>query len=442
VITTIPTTPALIFDPVHPIFLAIAAGFTVLCAVLVFTLTTWPKRTLAALDRYYPRFNGTVRMVAVVTASTGLAWLVATLLGLSQPAVAAVACVLTTQTATHLSLRTGVIRIIATAAGLGVALLMFHYIGVDTLSVMAVVAVSLVVGYALGLGHEGTKIVPATSLIMFTLGGALTGTLVWGDMLATLLGVILGAIASVFAHPDSAMTRARNSLSALNAAIADLLGEIGQGTSTDYSREEASRWLTRARNLVNDYAQTSQAVSDALAHANFSTASARTETKELKNSLTVLQYSIDQVTAIARTVFDAAVDDTTVPQTLSSVLTSAADAFSVNAALESPSDAATEPNELSSALAQVRTDRASSVATLRRIDDTGSWLLSGSIIADVDRMITQLEGNSAALHVGGGHRRRVDHQEPVIPVPPPARMVAAMAARSRTNRSRKPDTQP
>jgi uncharacterized membrane protein YgaE (UPF0421/DUF939 family) len=414
-----------------------AAMLTITAAALIVTAIVSRRpiyRYGRALLRRVKEQSTTIRMIVVVSAASGLAWLVGSLLGLSAPAVGAVACVLTVQTTTHLSLRTGAVRIIATAAGLGVAVVMFRYAGVDTLSVVAVVAVSMVVGYLLGLGHEGAKIVPATSLIMFALGGALTGTLVWGDMAATLLGVVIGAFASIAAQPDSALIRAQNQLSQLSSQIGSLLATLGDGTRTDYTRYQAREWLTQARNLVTVYTQAHQAVSEALAHATFTTSTARAEAKELKTSLTVLQYSIDQVTAIARALFDAVVVDTEVPDTLGNVLTATADAFVANAALESPTNTNVDPSHLDDAIDQIKSDRATSLHSLRQMDDTGMWLLSGSIIADVDRMVTQLEGNSAALTVGGGTQDDLNIQPTVLPVPPPARMVAVLASRTRPNR--------
>jgi hypothetical protein len=49
------------------------------------------------------------------------------------------------------------------------------------------------------------------------------------------------------------------------------------------------------------------------------------------------------------------------------------------------------------ALEAVRQARQESLRSLRRVDETGAWVVSGAILTDVDRMVRQLEGDTPAL---------------------------------------------
>ena len=57
-----------------------------------------------------------------------------------------------------------------------------------------------------------------------------------------------------------------------------------------------------------------------------------------------------------------------------------------------------DPN-VDAALDAVRQARRESLRSLRRVDETGSWVVSGSILTEVDRMVQQLGGDAPALEV-------------------------------------------
>ena len=58
------------------------------------------------------------------------------------------------------------------------------------------------------------------------------------------------------------------------------------------------------------------------------------------------------------------------------------------------------------ALEAVRQARQESLRSLRRVDETGAWVVSGAILTDVDRMVRQLEGDTPALAVPTESPRR------------------------------------
>ena len=53
----------------------------------------------------------------------------------------------------------------------------------------------------------------------------------------------------------------------------------------------------------------------------------------------------------------------------------------------------------------VRQARRESLRSLRRVDETGSWVVSGAILTEVDRMVQQLEGDAPALDLHAATRR-------------------------------------
>ena len=63
-----------------------------------------------------------------------------------------------------------------------------------------------------------------------------------------------------------------------------------------------------------------------------------------------------------------------------------------------------DPN-VDAALDAVRQARRESLRSLRRVDETGSWVVSGAILTEVDRMVQQLEGDAPALDLHAATRR-------------------------------------
>ncbi len=116
---------------------------------------------------------------------------------------------------------------------------------------------------------------------------------------------------------------------------------------------------------------------------------------ELSEILASLTHSVAQLRAIARTLFDHRLDGAPrLPASLAEVLSRTALAYRARAQALQGDD----PN-VDAALEAVRQARRESLRSLRRVDQTGSWVVSGAILTEVDRMVQQLGGDAPALGI-------------------------------------------
>lgn len=354
------------------------------------------------------RSAGTLRLILVTSLAAGAGWQVADLLGLLSPVVCAIAATLTVQATIHSSFKEGAYRIVATVAGMLIAVMTFHHFGISSLSVVFVVGVSLVVGRALRLGAEGSLQVPVTSLFLFVLGTSLTDDLMLDRMMANLLGVALGVCFSLFAHPSTPLENASGKLELLSLEIAKQLSVLASGASRPYTRSEAAAWLSDSRRLSGLLSEATAAVESAVLHARWSLGASSDEVSPLLKTVQVLSHSSDQVNSIARTLFDAAAADssTVLPEGVTAALGMTGEAFALHAEALS-ADPAAAPGVLEDVLDEVREVRERSLTNLRSIDDTGAWLLSGSILTDIDRMVDELDHSAPALDLDAPGTRSV-----------------------------------
>ena len=124
----------------------------------------------------------------------------------------------------------------------------------------------------------------------------------------------------------------------------------------------------------------------------------RSSSSELSQTLATLQHSVRQVRGIARTLFDYQLEDGAprLPASLAEVLARTTIAYRTQAdALDR------DGTSVDAALEAVRQARQESLRSLRRVDETGAWVVSGgdTFLTDVDRMVRQLEGDTPALAV-------------------------------------------
>jgi hypothetical protein len=249
------------------------------------------------------------------------------------------------------------------------------------------------VGQLLRLGLSGSLQIPGTAIFILALGNLLTLSQVLDRVWATFIGAVIGAAASYVAYPGDPRQRARRALADLAESIAELLSEMSAGVKTNPSATETGIWLGRSRALEEDLGRVRPLVDEALAFQRVDIFGRKTGTSDLVQVYDTLTHSVAQLRAIARTLFDHRLDGAPrLPASLAEVLSRTAVAYRARAdALQG------DAPKLDAALDAVRQARRESLRTLRRVDETGSWVVSGAILTEVDRMVAQLEGEAPAL---------------------------------------------
>lgn len=334
----------------------------------------------------------TAWLIAVTAIAAAVAWLGALLLHLSSPVPAAVGAVLTVALSINRSLRTGLSLILATAAALTLAFVLYRVWGIHVWTVAVLVAASLIIGRVVRLGREGALQIPATALFVYVLGDQLTNQVILQRMLATLLGVAIGVAFSFVAHPERPEQRVTEQLADASRRLGVLLERIGERTSLGVTRREAAEWLTQSRELAVEVEAIGDALDDLHLGGRFALGSERSRGRALRRQYAVVFHTSQHVHDIAHGIFDATNGGAVVKaEALGAMLSRTGAALEVHArTLPKSIDQVEPPTGLLRALDAVEEERARSVARLKSMDDTSALLLGGAIVSEVDRMVDRL----------------------------------------------------
>lgn len=335
----------------------------------------------------------TVWWIAITSIAACTAWTASLLLDLASPVPAAVAAVLTVALSLNRSLRTGAALVVATAVALVIAFVLYQAWGLHVWTAGVIVAASLVVGRVMKLGMEGSLQIPATALFVYVLGEGLTDGVIINRILATLLGVVIGVLFSLVAHPERPEERITETLSVLGRRLGDLLMAMGD-TATDLAtRRQAAQWLREARELSLEVRDVGREIDDLGLGRRFAIGSERSTGKALRDQWAILDAASAHVTDIAHGLFGATSSGSVVlPDGFGDMLVSTGAALSVHAEALPHSLEADPSSGVLQALEVVEEDRTRSVAELKDMEDTGAIVLGGALVSQVDQMTRRLSG--------------------------------------------------
>lgn len=337
----------------------------------------------------------TLRVISVTAAAAGATWAVCLPFGGFAPAFGAASAVYAVQLTVRTSVLDGAKRTVLMGLSVFLAVVILRTVGLSAVAVMALVFVSLAAGQLLRLGASGSLQIPGTAIFILALGTSVSTSALLDRVWATLVGAVIGAAASYVAYPGDPRSRARRALARLAGAIADLLSEMSAGVARAPTATETDVWLARSRGLEEELEHTRPLVDEAVAFLRVDPFGRKTASTELSRALAALTHSVAQLRAIARTLFDHQIDGAPrLPASLAEVLSRTAVAYRAQAeALQG------DAPSVDAALDAVRQARGESLRSLRRVDETGAWVVSGAILTEVDRMIAQLGGDAPALAV-------------------------------------------
>jgi len=344
----------------------------------------------------------TLRVISVTAAAAGATWAVCLPFGGYAPAFGAASAVYAVQLTFRTSVLDGAKRTVLRGISVLLSVLILKTVGLSAIAVMVLVFVSLAVGQLLRLGLSGSLQIPGTAIFVLALGTSVSTSYLLDRVWATLVGAVIGAAASYVAYPGDPRGRARSALAKLAGEIAELLSDMSAGVSRKPTATETELWLARSRALDEEVERARPLVDEAMAFLRIDPFARRSGPFELSRNLAALAHSVSQVRGIARTLFDHRLDGAPrLPASLAEVLSRTAVAYRAQAeALEG------EGPSVDAALDAVRQARRESLRSLRRVDETGAWVVSGAILTDIDRMVQQLEGDSSALEVPSEVSRR------------------------------------
>jgi len=347
--------------------------------------------------RLASRSWATVWLIGVTSLAACVAWVGALYLDLGSPVPAAAGAVITVALSLNRSLRSGLSLVGATAAALIVAFALYQWWGLHVWTVGVLVIVSLVIGRLMRLGPEGALQIPVTALFLYIMGEALTDDLIISRIVATLLGVAVGLVFSMVAHPELPEERMTERLSDLGVRLGELLVAMGQVSDRRVTRRQSTEWLTEARELGVETRRIGEELDELGLGRRFSLGSERAVGRAIRDQYHLIQQTSDHVNAIARGLFDATSEGSVrLPQGVGQMLSSTGTAVTAHADAMDRAIAEGDPaTGVIEALEAVEEDRTRSVEELKGTDDTNALVLGGALVNEVDRMAKRLAGASS-----------------------------------------------
>jgi len=247
-----------------------------------------------------------VRQIAVASAASATAWLLGDTFIKSGGVVAAIVCALSIRISLYKSVREGFGQIVGTAIGASVALGSVRLFNFGFISVAATVLLCSVVARGLHLGEVASVNVPVTALIV--IGPGISGNTALHRLLSTLVGAGVAIVFSYFSHGSTPKGRTSDQISRLGEECAALLSEMAEGVAVGYEAIEAGKWLAKGRFLIEEIPKLRAQALEAKRFARWSPLEQEDVADALYISGVAIEHTIVQVRTMARTLFDAAVD--------------------------------------------------------------------------------------------------------------------------------------
>ena len=262
----------------------------------------WPDRFISALKsrRYW------IRQIIIAGIASSIAWHFGNVLVNRGGLVAAISCALSIRISTYKSFREGLGQIVGTAIGASVALVAVEIFHFGYIAIFMTIVMSSVVARAMHLGEVASVNVPVTALIV--IGPGISENTAFTRLGATFVGAIIAVIFSFFTHPKTPTGRTQELIGSYTRRSANLLSDMAEGIASTYDTNQAAKWLSRGRNLVESIPSLrSQAI-----EAKRSSRWLPNDNLELAETLFLQSVSTEhilvQVRTISRTLFDLSID--------------------------------------------------------------------------------------------------------------------------------------
>lgn len=347
-------------------------------------------RSIGKVAALAARIWSPVWWVGVTSIATAFAWTLSLLLHLPSPVNAAAAALVTVTLSVSRSLRAGISLIGGTILALLVALGLYTFWGLHVWTVGVLVAVSLTIGLAVRLGPQGALQIPATALFTYVLGSQITDSLIVERILATLLGVVVGLLFSLIAHPERPEERFTRTIAELNDRLGTLLIEMGHRCAEGAGRVDTAQWLVRGRDLDAEVTAVGRALDDSGLGGRFSVGRTRASGEALRAQYVVLAQAAQHVNGVIRGLLDATADGRILQtEDLGSFLVSAGTVLGAQAeAMPKTISRGGDPvTQVMRAVTDAEVHRARSVEALKNADDTDALLLGGGIVSELGRLV-------------------------------------------------------
>lgn len=364
----------------------------------------------------------------VTVAAVLVAWGIGSSFSEVDALVAGILAIITLRPSVQASLSEGLVQILGTALGIGVALAGLALFGDTFLTVGIAAAAALTIARVLRLGEAGTMGIAVTALII--VGPGLSQATAIDRAWGTLIGVLSAVFFAFWAQPSTPLQRANSAIRDLSRDSAALLTEIAAGVQAGYTADEAGDWLLRARVLAQRCELVREQDTESVQWAKWSPLARRADAEETHASFVAVEHAIVQVRTIARSFYDAAQSGTTLPEPAVAAVSDALAAASDG--LENAHPEATVQDEHLELMRH--SSRVAIEAVMEEADSTQELLLGASVLSNVTRIAESVSADNPAI-------TEVDTPAPSLtPVQDFAGAIGSGVRRVRRRRRQRPST--
>ncbi len=173
-------------------------------------------------------------------------WVAADVFRLDQPFLAPWSAVLVVHATLYRTFSRGAQQVAATFGGVFLAWGTGLLLGVDPTAMGVMLVVAFLVGRLRLLGDESTT-VATTAIVVLASNAVSQSNLLWGRLLDTCVGVVIGLLVNLLVWPPLRDRAAWSHSARIPALIGDLLRRIAEDVGPEFDPDDAETWLQRAR---------------------------------------------------------------------------------------------------------------------------------------------------------------------------------------------------
>jgi len=318
------------------------------------------------------------------------------------PLLAALTAVLVAQITIFETVRSGIERIGSVVAGVLVAGLLSRFVGLTWWGLAIVIFAALVIGQLLRLGPQSLE-VPISAMLVLAVTGQ-TGQAAIGRVVETLIGAVTGVAVNALLGPSVYVQPAGNAIGELAEDLADLLRTMGEELTEHWSSEQARAWVHRTQELDAPLRAAEAALARGEDSLRLNPRGRRLleATPSLRAGLAALEHAAVDVRAICRDLADLAeaIEERGQPEpeiltALGRLLVELGEGIAAFGELVAP-DVAGPPRDvvpmrIALEIARTHRDVLAELMLVDARDDRDLWHIQGSLLADVDRLLRELD---------------------------------------------------
>jgi uncharacterized membrane protein YgaE (UPF0421/DUF939 family) len=341
-------------------------------------------------------------------------WVAAAALRIRDPVLASVAALVVVQVTVYQSVRRAIQYSAGITAGMVGALTLGHYLGVNMLTMSAVVLIGLVIGRTLQLGTQVNQ-VAVTGLLVLSFGNG------YGEIriLDSVIGAAIGVATNTLIAPPAFSRTAAKELADLADDLAGLCVDVARGLRSPWNHDAAQSWLARSRGLGDSARAARKIAQQAEESLRYHPRKSVhiDDVHRVDQAAIALDHVATQLNSLMRGLSDLSSDATGIPKPLQEIpeelarlLDDTARALNAFGRLQLPDKASPRVYEELSQLIKSAKPHARDAAKAMQPgedDPTMLWSLHGALLDDARRMLRELDPDEGPHREGIPSKLRV-----------------------------------